>query len=258
LLVKGKLGKHRSAPFPKIKQEQIMPSRTTPPRWRRVFLRVLGRSANVRAAARAAGVDHSTAYQYRRSNPHFARLWDEAREAARAAIAAGEVPEELAFADARPRSIRSSKTGKTCVMATGEGRWNEEVEGQFFARLAETGSVKEAARAIGMSTTALYNRRKLWSAFDARWTEVVTLATERLAVQLLAAASNVIEPAPLVVPDFDMSVDQAIRVAQLYEARRNRNGSLKRHDPRRAPVDIEAVKAEIIRKARLLTAHQKK
>lgn len=230
-----------------------MPSSTRPPRWRRAFLRALGQTANVRASARAAGVDHSTAYQYRRRNPHFARLWQDAVEAARVAIASGEVAEAPTFADARARTIRSSKSGKICVMATGEGRWNEEVEEQFFTRLAATGNVKEAARFIGMSTTALYNRRKLWPAFDARWSEVVSLATERLAVQLLTSASNVIEPVELAVPDFDMSVDQAIRVAQLYEARRRQNGELKRQSWRRAPTDIEAVKAEIIRKARLLS-----
>lgn len=230
-----------------------MASRTTPLKWRRAFLRALAVTANVTLSAQRAGIDKSTAYQARNASPLFARLWDKAMADGRTAIAGGHVPDEVADIDSRPFSIRSSKSGRVCLMATGEGRWNEDVEALFFARLAETGNVKEAARAIGMSTTALYNRRKLWPAFDARWTEVVTLATERLAVQLLTAASNVIEPAELEVPDFDMSVDQAIRVAQLYEARRRQNGELKRQSWRRAPVDVEAVKAEIVRKARLLS-----
>lgn len=231
-----------------------MPSKTAPPAWRRVFLRVLGQGANVRAAALAAGIDHSTAYKYRRHNPHFAKLWNDALGAARQAMAQGQVPEEMAFADARPRAIRSSKDGKTCVMAVGEGRWSEEVEEKFFTVLAATGNVKEAARQIDMSTAALYNRRKIWPAFDARWDEVISLATERLAVQLLMSASNLLEPPDLPVPDLEgMSVENAIRVAQLYEARRRKNGDLRRYDRKRPPVDVEAVKAEIIRKAELLS-----
>lgn len=231
-----------------------MPSKTVPPQWRRVFLRVLGQGANVREAALAAGIDHSTAYQYRRRNPHFARLWKDAVGKAREAMAQGQVPEELAFADARPRAIRSSKNGNTCVMAVGEGRWSEEVEEKFFTILAATGNVKEAARQINMSTTSLYNRRKIWPAFDARWDEVICLATERLAVQLLMSASNLLEPPDLPVPDLEgMSVDLAIRVAQLYEGRRRKTGDLRRYDRKRPPVDVEAVKAEIIRKAELLS-----
>ncbi len=234
-----------------------MASRTTPLKWRRAFLRALAVTANVTLSAHRAGIDKSTAYQSRKASPLFDRLWTQALDDGRAALAHGCVPGEIAATDPRPLSIRSSKSGKVCMMATGEGRWNDQTESDFFAALAATGNVRAAARAIGMSTAALYNRRKLWPAFDARWDEVVLLASERLAVQLLTSASNVIDPQEAELPDFDMSVDQAIRVAQLYEARRNRNGSLKRHDPRRAPVDIEAVKAEIIRKARLLTAHQK-
>lgn len=226
-----------------------MPSKTTPPEWRRAFLRALGRCANVREAARAAGIDHSTVYQYRKCNPHFARLWAEALATGRAALASGRVPEDVALEDARPRTIRSSRTGKTCIMATGEGRWNGTVEETFFACLAETGNVRAAARAINMSTAALYNRRKLWPSFDQRWDAVVVLATERLAMSLLTSAHNVLEQPDMPLPEFtDMSVDQAIRVAQLYEARRRENGSLRRYDPKRRPVDVEALKEDIIGK----------
>ena len=237
-----------------------MPSSTTPPLWRRAFLRTLSVTANVTLSAHRAGIDKSTAYSSRHASVLFARLWDQALADARAAIAQGRVPDGAVEITRRPLSIRSGKSGKTCVMATGEGRWNEEVEAQFFAVLAATGNVKVAARAIGMSTTALYNRRKLWPAFDTRWDEVVTLATQQLALRLLTTATNLLDPSELRLPDTSpdtepMSVDQAIRVAQLYEGRRPKNGSLKRHDPKRAPVDVEAVKAEIIRKANLLSGN---
>ncbi len=232
-----------------------MASRTTPLKWRRAFLRALAVTANVTLSAHRAGIDKSTAYHSRKVSPLFDRLWTQALADGRAALAAGHVPPEAAEIDPRPLSIRSSKTGRVCVMATGEGRWNAEVEAAFFAVLAATGNVNAAARATGMSDTALYNRRKLWPAFDARWDEVVSLANERLAVQLLTSATNVLDPVQIEVPDFDMTVDQAIRVAQLYEGRRQKNGSLKRNDAKRPAVDVEAVKAEIVRKARLLSGH---
>ena len=77
---------------------------------------------------------------------------------------------------------------------------------------------------------------------------------------MLTTATNLLDPAELPLPNISsgtepMSVDQAIRVAQLYEGRQQKNGSLKRHDPKRAPVDVEAVKAEIIRKANLLSGN---
>ena len=230
-----------------------MASRTTPLKWRRAFLRALAVTANVTLSAHRAGIDKSTAYHSRKASPLFDRLWTQALADGRVALAQGRVPDEAADVDPRPLSIRSSKSGRVCVMATGEGRWNAEVEAAFFAALAATGNVKAAARAIAMSTTALYNRRTLWPAFDGRWEEVVSLANERLAMQLLTSASNVLDPVESEIPDFDMSVDQAIRVAQLYEGRRQKNGSVKRHDPKRAPVDVEAVKADIVRKAKLLS-----
>jgi hypothetical protein len=230
-----------------------MASRTVPLKWRRAFLRALAVTANVTLSARRAGIDKSTAYQLRKVSPLFDRLWTQALVDGRAALAQGRVPDEATERDSRPLSIRSSKSGRVCVMATGEGRWNAGVETEFFATLAATGNAKAAARAIGMSDTALYNRRKLWPAFDTRWDEVVSLANERLAVQLLTSASNLLDPVDVDVPDFDMSVDQAIRVAQLYEGRRQKDGSLKRYDVKRAPVDVEAVKAEIVRKAALLS-----
>lgn len=230
-----------------------MASRTTPLKWRRAFLRALAVTANVTLSARRAGIDKSTAYQSRKASPLFHRLWMQALADGRAALAAGGVPDDGAVIDPRPLSIRSSKSGRVCMMATGEGRWNAEVEAEFFAALAATGNVKAAARTIGMSPTALYNRRKLWPAFDARWEEVVSLASQRLALQLLTSASNTLDPVESEIPDFDMSVDQAIRIAQLYESRRQKNGELRRYDGKCAPVDIEAVKAEIVRKAGLIS-----
>lgn len=57
------------------------PERGSPPKgWRRTFLKVLGDTANVRAACEKAGVSRTTAYRIRNSDARFARRWDEAIE----------------------------------------------------------------------------------------------------------------------------------------------------------------------------------
>jgi hypothetical protein len=241
-----------------------MPYKTVPPLWRRAFLCALGRTANVTSAAKHAGIDPSSAYQHRKRHPHFATLWDQAVADARAAMADGRIPEASVATKAgrkndkaacKPGVVRSSKTGHTCVIAPGEGRWNDEVEAQFFDHLAATGNVKASARAIGMSTVALYQRRKLWPAFDALWADTLQLAVNRLDMQLITAASNMLDPpeTPVAEDMEPVSVDQAIRIVQLHHKATNRNGALKRHDWRAKPVDVEAVKAEIIRKARAIS-----
>ncbi len=232
-----------------------MPSKSKPRSWRREFLRVLSQGASIRRAALVAGVDNSTAHRCRRRDPHFAKLWGDALAAAHTALDQGKVPKTFSSVDVRSRVIRSSKTGKASIIAACEGCWNEEVEEKFFTILAATGNVREAARQIEMTTSSLYKRRSIWPAFDQRWDEVIVLATERLAVQLLMTASNLLEPPELPLPDLgEMSVDQAIRVAQLYEGRRRQNGSLRRYSRNAQPVDVEAVKEEIIRKAKLLSS----
>jgi len=50
--------------------------------WYDRFLRALARSPNVSAAARAAGVGRTRAYEHRAENPAFAAAWDETLEVA--------------------------------------------------------------------------------------------------------------------------------------------------------------------------------
>lgn len=54
----------------------------TPERVRAMFLRELGKRANVSDAARMAKIGRSTVYQWREAEPEFAASWDEAVEQA--------------------------------------------------------------------------------------------------------------------------------------------------------------------------------
>lgn len=47
-------------------------------RWSRIFLAELASTSNVAASARKAGINSSTAYEARRSDPEFNRAWQQA------------------------------------------------------------------------------------------------------------------------------------------------------------------------------------
>jgi hypothetical protein len=229
-------------------------SPTTPLKWRRAFLRALAATANVGLSAQFAGIDKTTAYAARKRSTLFAALWDRALADGHAAVASGAIPDDAARISSRPLSIRSSRTGQTCVMETGEGRWNAEVEAKFIAVLATTANVAAAAKAIGMSKTALYRRRKQWPAFHAAWAEAVALAVDKLDLHLIEAATNLFDPAE-VPQDMDIvpvSVDQVIKIVGLHRAEA-KGGRRQRHDWRARAPDTDDIKAEIKRKLALLS-----
>src|SRR6266498_3630877 len=49
--------------------------------WQKAFLAALEQTGSVTAAAEAASINRWTAYDNRRSDPEFSRLWDEALDA---------------------------------------------------------------------------------------------------------------------------------------------------------------------------------
>jgi hypothetical protein len=52
------------------------------PAWEDNFIRLLGQMCNVTLAAKGAGIDRTTAYQYRRNSTEFAKRWKEAKSEA--------------------------------------------------------------------------------------------------------------------------------------------------------------------------------
>jgi hypothetical protein len=72
------------------------PSRVQAHDWRPAFLAAFRNSANVRAAAQAAGIDWSTAYKARKREPLFAEAWEMAEQEALDLIEARAVQLALA------------------------------------------------------------------------------------------------------------------------------------------------------------------
>ena len=252
-----------------------MTNHRTPPAWRRAFLRELARGGSVTRAAEACGICKTTPYQLRKTNAAFAASWTRALERARDRLSPredGALPPDGAFSMEVPASagtrearlrpilrpnetIRSSKTGKCCIMKTGPGRWNAKAEAAFLAELTASANVKAAARAAGVSTVAVYNRRKLWPAFKAEWDAAVAEGFARIETLVVCAATTTLDPEPLPPRAWEcgleaerMTMDQALKVWLAHNAR-NQAGTKRRlgGPPRREP-DIEEVRQEILRK----------
>lgn len=194
--------------------------------WRAPFLRALRGSGNVRVAAREAGVDPGTAYDWRVKDAGFARRWEEAK-----AKAAARVPLHRRSGGPSPRGklgeelvLRRTKRGEQMVRAAA-GRWSAKVEAAFLEGLRETACVRSAAAAAGISTTALYNRREKYPEFAERWDAVEAAARSRVPGLLVAATLASLDGEGAKRPGRlpKVSVDQAIRISKM-EADRDRTG----------------------------------
>ena len=236
-------------------------------RWRSAFLRVLGETANVRQAAREAGIDHRSAYDLRKRRPAFARAWARVLRIADARAEQakdqplhhpvppggppprGKLGEELV--------VRRSKRCGTQLVKAGPGRWSGKAEREFLAELARTACVQSAADACGFSTTALYNRRAAYPDFAAKWAATEALAKERLPGLLVAASIASFDPEVAAEGLPPVNVDQAIRIAQLKCGGGEKGGRRRAPAARREP-SIEEVRDEVIRRIAALRRRQQK
>jgi hypothetical protein len=238
-------------------EHPIMARRTAAPAWRRAFLRELARSGSVALAAQAVGIDRSSAYQARKGNAAFATSWERALERARETLSpeadAGERPPRLRDDEV----VRASRAGKPCILLAGEGRWCARSERDFLATLGATANVKAAARAAGVSTVAVYKRRRKWPAFRAAWDEAKEEGYVRIEMLLIDAATNTLDPAAAAqsreadeAPP-EMTVEQAMK---LWFHRAGRDGARggRGFGWRLRPTDIEEVRAELLRKVAAL------
>lgn len=191
-----------------------MGKRKTAAAWR-VFLRVLARTGNARAAAAEAGMDVGTAYDRRIKDAGFFARWE--RAVAKAKARPSPRPSPRNGRGSQELVLRRTKHGDKLVRA-GAGRWNARAEAVFFAGLRRTACVRAAARACGFSTNALYARRDNYPDFAKRWAAVEVEAAQRLPGLLRAASIASLDPE---VEDRGLprvNVDQAIRISQMKGA----------------------------------------
>ena len=214
--------------------------------WRAEFLAALARGGSVKGAAAAAGVDRTTAYEARKRDPDFAARWAAALAEGRGRLERGETP-----ALERDEIVRSSRHGRPCVMRAGPGRWSAAKEAMFLAALEESANVSRAAEAAGISTTALYARRRREPAFAEAWASAVRggyLDVEALAIEnAKAVLSGAPAPSGTGRLTGEMSVADAINILRLHRSA-VKGGAPQRYDWRAQEPDIEDVRAEVLRK----------
>jgi hypothetical protein len=108
-------------------------------RKKRIFLIVLEKSCNISHAARAAGMDRTTAYDWRATDDDFARRWHEAEEAAVDKL------EQVAY----ERSIKGESDRMLEILLKSH-RPHKYVEKQLHAH-ALTKETQETLASLGMS-----------------------------------------------------------------------------------------------------------
>ena len=163
--------------------------------WRAPFLHALERSGSVKGAARAAGVDKTTAYAARSRDAAFAAEWARVKGEAQArlergaedlpASAGGSLP-----ALAEDECVRASSSGRPCIVRAGPGRWSVAAERRFLKSLASTANVKASAEAAGVSANAVYARRAQWPGFADRWQAALAQGYARLEASLVEEAAR--------------------------------------------------------------------
>lgn len=159
--------------------------------------------------------------------------------------------------------LRSSKSGRVCIARAGQGRWSAQSERTFLEELTATANVRAAARAAGVSTVAVYNRRKQWPEFAAHWDAAKAQGYARIEMLLIQAATATLDPQAVLEQAEDerydacarpdMTVEQAMKLFGLHRASQQ-DGKPQRYGWRRRDADIEDVRAEILRR---LTAIEK-
>lgn len=210
-----------------VSGDRRMAKARTAPGWRRVFLIALGRSGNVTLAARRAGVDRGTAYQLQKRDAAFAGRWAGAVARAAALASAGGLTAPVVVTAATARDagdggagglaglvVRRSKNAGTQVVRAGPGRWSAGVERDFLDALARMACVKRAAAAVGLSTVAVYARRKRDDGLRGRWAAAIGAGEERIGAFLTAAVLAAFDPEVAASGIPAASVSEALAIAK--------------------------------------------
>ena len=146
------------------------------------------------------------------------------------------------------RGVRQDKNGGSQVIRA-EARWTGKSQALFLNSLATDANVRAAAEAAGFSTTTVYKHRRLDAGFAAAWEAALNQGYARVEAWLLETAaaglSGLELDAERELPK--MTVDQGMNLLRLHRAA-VKGGPAQRYDARAKPVDLEAVRASILRK----------
>lgn len=145
---------------------------------RTAFLLALRLHGTVKAAAAAIGRGSEACHNARRRDADFAARWDAVVAEVQADWIAARA-EAAAVDPTAPREGRERHDG-----------WTETKRRRFLAMLSREGSVTEACRAVGLSTTSAYLHRRRSARFAAAWEQALA---ERSLSPVEAAYARAVE-----------------------------------------------------------------
>ncbi|MGH8337528.1 MAG: hypothetical protein ACRETL_12045 [Gammaproteobacteria bacterium] len=230
-----------------------------PPRWRAPFLRMLAKTGNVKLSAERAPVHYTHVYRLRRKDAEFAAAWDAARANAAERLGGSRSPLlDKCTGDAIRGELVLFRTraGKAHLRPPRANGWTRAKEKAFLDALASTCVVTIAARIAGVTPSAAYQRRLRWPGFAAEWKIALKNGVQALELRLLHDACEHLDDPYVGIPlDLTVrSVDDAISVLAYHKKQ------MWRYRPawNTKPVDVEAVKAQIVLQAQALDAEAAK
>jgi len=200
---------------------------------RDAFLKAVRETGNQTLAAERAKVSRSWVQLHRTNDPEFDTAVRAAIAAARASFdrlrmnGGTEPPRGWGFLDGEELVVRGTNGRRVQIARARLRQWTPRSERRFLAMLSATCNVDAACAEVGLSPASVYEHRKRWPAFGARWNAAIAAGSERLDGGLAAGAIALLDPEltelygpppePAVVAP--VSVDDAIRLVRLHERR---------------------------------------
>ena len=183
--------------------------------WEDEFFAALARLKVVTAAAREAGVPHTTAYSYRKRNARFAAEWEAA----------------LRRKDAPAKGESEAQASR---------RWRA----PFFDALAETSNVSAAADRANVPLSTIYKLRREDRDFAARWLAALGEGYDNLEMELVGYLRDP-------KPDRKMDVAAALRLLATHRETVERRRALSAEEDERATLESLDAFFEGLRQRRL-------
>ena len=105
-------------------------------------------------------------------------------------------------------------------MKASAGRWSKTKERAFLTELAAGATVRRACAAVGLSDTALYNRRASDPHFAKAWAAVAEVRRVRLGEYLVEAVNRALDPDSLPIDEDEAqlpkpTIAEAIQIAKM-------------------------------------------
>jgi molybdenum-dependent DNA-binding transcriptional regulator ModE len=154
------------------------------------FLEHLRRTGNQGAAAKAVGIHRDNVEKRRKRDAEFAIACIAAEEEVARRLAGAGDPFD-ADAVGAFETIRRGRGGRPQIVATRTGKWTKAREGLFLDAIRQCGNVAASARAVGMSESSVWTRRREWPGFRAKMEEALEEAEVVLEFRLATFGNNV-------------------------------------------------------------------